>query len=134
MAITTNDRSRKRLQWTVGILAAAPTISGVVEVLRGARGAPGNSPDVSATVDGELRYANVFKTAVGPVLLSQLSQIERSSVASLALGTIFVGGLARLLSWKQTGRPHPNAVAAIVLETAVVPALLVWQRRLSTRT
>jgi hypothetical protein len=108
-------------------------ISGAREVLWGAEGAPGDSPAVSATVDGELRYANVFKIAVGPVILSQLSQIERSPIVNVALGTVFVGGLARLLSWRQRGRPHPNSVVAIGLETAVVPALIAWQRRLSSR-
>jgi Domain of unknown function (DUF4345) len=130
---TTNDRSRKGLQWTLGLLAAVPMMSGVREVQWGAAGAPGGSPDVSATVDGELRYANVFKIAVGPVILSQLSQIERSPVVNVALSTVFVGGLARLLSWRQRGRPHPNSVVAIGLETAVVPLLIAWQRRLSLR-
>jgi hypothetical protein len=133
MTITTNDRSRRGLQWTLGLLAAAPMVSGVREVLWGARGAPGDSPEVSATVDGELRYANVFKIAVGPVILSQLSQVDRSPVVNLALGTVFVGGLARLLSWQQRGRPHPNSVVAIGLEIAVVPVLIAWQRRLSSQ-
>lgn len=133
MTKTTNDRSRTGLQWTLGLLAAAPMISGVREVLWEAAGAPGGSPDVSATVDGELRYANVFKIAVGPVILSQLSQVERSPIVNMALGTVFVGGLARLLSWRQRGRPHPNSVVAIGLETAVVPMLIAWQRRLSLR-
>ena len=131
MTTTGYSRNRTALQWTLGALAAVPMISGVSEVLRGARGAPGSSPEVSATIDGELRYANVFKIAVGPVLLSQLGQIERSSVVNVALGTVFAGGLARLLSWRQRGRPHPNAVVAVGLEVVAVPLLAMWQRKVA---
>lgn len=126
-----NDRSRKGLQSTLAILATVPMISGLSEVLRGADGAPGDSPEVSATVDGELRYANVFKIAVGPVIMSQLGTVESSTVVNKALATVFIGGLARLLSWRQRGRPHPNSVVAVGLEVAVVPVLMVWQRRLA---
>ena len=102
------------------------------EIVRGAQGVPGGSPDVVPTVDSSLRYANVFKLAVGPVMWSQLARVEQSSTVTLALSTIFVGGLARVRSWQQTGRPHPITVSAIALETVGVGILLAWKRRLST--
>jgi hypothetical protein len=51
---------------------------------------------------------------------------------TFALSTIFVGGLARLRSWQQRGRPHPITVSAIALETFGVAGLLAWQKSLST--
>lgn len=133
MAPHVENRSRTALRWAIGILSAAPMLSAVGEILHGARGVPGGSMDVSATVDGELRYANTFKFAVGPILLSQLGRVEHSRSASIALVTIFAGGLARLLAWKQRGRPHPAAVTATALEIGVVPVLLVWQRRVAAQ-
>ncbi|QDQ95407.1 DUF4345 domain-containing protein [Rhodococcus sp. WB9] len=133
MTRTAHARRRRGLQWTLAFLAAAPMISGAREVLWGARGVPGGSPDISSTVDGELRYANVFKIAVGPVILSQLSLVERSPIVDVALGTVFLGGLARLLSWQQRGRPHPSSLVALGLETAVAPALIAWRRSLSVQ-
>ena len=124
--------SRRRLQWTLGVLAAIPVASAAGEILRGPQGVPGGSPDVIPTVDSSLRYANVFKFAVGPVIWSQLRHIEQSLAVSFAAATIAFGGLARLRSWQQRGRPHPITVGATALETIGVPILLAWQRRLST--
>ena len=124
--------SRRGLQRTLAVLAAIPMASAIGEIVRGPQGVPGGSSDVLPTVDSSLRYANVFKLAVGPVMWSQLRRVEQSSVVTLALSTIFVGGLARVRSWQQRGRPHPITVSAIALETVGVAGLLVWQRRLST--
>ena len=125
--------SRRRLQWTLGVLAAIPVASAAGEILRGPHGVPGGSPDVIPTVDSSLRYANVFKFAVGPVIWSQLGRVERSPALSFAATTIAIGGLARLRSWQQRGRPHPVTVGAVALETIGVPILLAWQRRLSAK-
>ena len=125
--------SRRGLQWTLGVLAAIPTASAIGEIVRGAQGVPGGSPEVVPTVDSSLRYANVFKLAVGPVMWSQLGRVEQSSAVTFALSTIAFGGLARLRSWQQRGRPHPITVGAIALETIGVPILLAWQRRLSAK-
>jgi hypothetical protein len=125
--------SRRGLQRTLAVLAAIPMASAIGEIVRGPQGVPGGSPDVAPTVDSSLRYANVFKLAVGPVMWSQLGRVEQSPAVTFALSTIFVGGLARLRSWQQRGRPHPIAVSAIALETIGVAGLLVWQRRVASK-
>lgn len=123
--------SRRHLQRALAVLTVIPTVSAVVEITRGAQGVPGGSPEVVSTVDSSLRYANVFKLAAGPLMLSQLGRVESSRTVTFVLATIFAGGLTRLLSWRQRGRPHPAAVAAIALETAGVAGLIAWQRGLS---
>ncbi|MFC9839051.1 DUF4345 domain-containing protein [Rhodococcus sp. NPDC127530] len=124
--------TRRRLQWTLAILALLPTVSAVGEIVRGPQGVPGGSPAVVPTVDSALRYANVYKFAVGPVIWSQLARVERSPALTFALSTVFVGGLARLRSWQQSGRPHPVTVAAVVLETVGTPMAIAWQRRVTS--
>lgn len=128
------ENSRRGLQRTLAMLAAIPMVSAAGEIVRGPQGVPGGSPEVMPTVDSALRYANVFKFAVGPVIWSQLPRVEESSALTAALSTIFAGGLARTLSWQQRGRPHPVAVSAIGLETVGVGILLLWQRRVSAKT
>ena len=125
--------SRRRLQWTLGVAAAIPVASATGEIVRGPQGVPGGSPDVTPAVDSALRYANVFKFAVGPIIWSQLARVERSSAVSFAILAIATGGLARLRSWQQRGRPHPVIVAAIALEVLGGPLLLIWQRSVSSR-
>ena len=127
-----SGRSRRLLQWILAVLAAIPVASAIREIALGPQGVPGGSPDVTPTVDSALRYANVFKFAVGPVIWSQLGRVERSPAVSLTVATIAVGGLARLRSWQQRGRPHPTTVAAIALEAVGGPILLAWQRRVSS--
>ena len=128
-----SSHSRRRLQWTLAALAAIPAASAIGEIVGGAQGVPGGSPDVSPTVDSSLRYANVFKLAVAPVIWSQLGRVERSSALTSAVTTISVGGLARLWSWRRRGRPHSVTVGAIALEIIGGPLLLTWQRRLSSK-
>jgi hypothetical protein len=126
------SRSRRGLQWTLAALAALPVASASGEIVRGPQGVPGGSPDVTPTVDSAFRYANVFKFAAGLVIWSQLPRVERSPALTFALSTVFIGGLARLWSWRQRGRPHPVSVAAVVLETVGVPMMIAWQRRISS--
>ncbi|MFC7505641.1 DUF4345 domain-containing protein, partial [Nocardioides sp. GCM10030258] len=103
------------------------------EIALGAQGVPGGSPVVVPTVDSSLRYANVYKAAVAPVIWSQLGRVERSPGVTMALSSLFVGGLARIRSWQQRGRPHPVAVGAVALELVAPPALALWQRRVRAR-
>jgi hypothetical protein len=57
--------------------------------------------------------------------------VERETTALGAVcGAVVLGGCARMLSWRQAGRPHPAFAAATAVEFAV-PALLLWQRRVA---
>jgi Domain of unknown function (DUF4345) len=114
------------------VLALLPVATAAGEIAGGAQAVPGGSPDVVPTVDSSLRYNNVYRLAVGPVIWSQLGKLEQSRTLTFALVTIFGGGLARVRSWQQSGRPHPVIVAATALETVGVPILLAWQRRLAS--
>ena len=95
-----SGRSRRRLQWTLAALAAIPLASASREIVLGPQGVPGGSPDATPTVDSALRYANVFKFAVGPVIWSQLGRVERSPSLTYALSSHL------------RGRIHPSAVLA----------------------
>lgn len=123
--------SRRRLQWTLAVLTAIPLASALREIALGPAGVPGGSSAVNPTVDSSLRYANVYKAAVAPVVWSQLGRVERSPAVTVALSTLFVGGLVRLRAWRKSGRPHPVTLVAIGLELIAPPLLIRWQQHLS---
>lgn len=131
--MTRHDRSRTALQWVVGVTALVPAVSALQAITQGVDGLPGTQPAVSATVDGELRYSKVFQAAVAPVLWSHLDRVEDSPAVTATLSAVFAGGLARLLTWRRRGRPHPASYVAIGLEVIAVPGLLVWRRRVASR-
>ena len=126
------DGGRRGLQITLGVLSAIPFASGLAGVLAGPASLPGRRGVVAPTLDNEYRYAHAVWFAVAPLIWWMLPRVERETTVVRALtATIVLGGLARSLSWRSTGRPHPTMVGAIAIELVGVPAVAVWQTRVA---
>jgi hypothetical protein len=125
-----HDGGRRELQATLATLALIPFGYGLAGMLVGPRNLPGNHIEVDASFDSEYRFVHAFWFATAPVIWSNLPRVEEDPVGlSAALGTVMLGGLARLMSWHQSGRPRPIFVGGIGLELLVVPGLWIWKGR-----
>lgn len=84
------------------------------------------------TVDNELRFFAVFWIAFGVVAIRVAPRVDTETqlVRALAL-TLFVGGLARAISWLAAGEPHPLFVSLMFLEVLGAPLVVAWQGKLS---
>jgi NAD(P)-dependent dehydrogenase (short-subunit alcohol dehydrogenase family) len=132
VAIASPDGGRRGLQVVYVVLGAIPFLSGLAGMLFGPRVLPGDESSLDATADSHYRFISAVWFATAPAVWSAVPRIEhRTGFFRRLTAVVFIGGLARVVSWRTTGRPHPIFIAAIALELFGLPVLKVWQSRVS---
>lgn len=127
--------SKRALQVATAILAAVPTITGVLGML-GVNdplyASLGVQVPADATLDSNLRfYAGVW-LGLGLAAFSVIPSIEQKGALFRTLWImIFIGGIGRLISLAALGAPFPPFIGFTALEILGAPLFIAWQRRVA---
>ena len=128
--IPSPSTERRLFQITVLMATIVPISAGGSGVLIGPamiHGALSAPPDL----DSHFRYLSGLLLGIGLAFAWAVPRVEQRVGLFRALGLIvIVGGLGRLLGAIEEGAPGTAHRFALVMELVVVPALLLWLRRL----
>jgi hypothetical protein len=107
------------------ILSLIPLFFAVTGLVSGAVGNNGGV-SVSAGLDNQYRYLSGYYLSLFFGIWYVLGDIDRrGTVLRILVLAIFIGGLARLLSYVQVGEPPLRAMAGMALELGA-PILAIW--------
>lgn len=108
---------------------AVATATGAAVALRGTAAIPGGAP-TAASNDSVLRFYAVWWAAQGPAMwrLAHDPDLDERALRYVC-ATTFLGGLARLVSVRTSGRPHLLFQALTAMELLLPPVLLALHQR-----
>lgn len=122
----------RAFQVVLAVLGLFIAGTGLLEVVLGPSVLLPGSPEAGPTLDSNYRFFAVMWLAIGVALLSAVRRVrEATTVVRFVSAAVFVGGLARLVSWLATGQPHAMMLVLLAVELTVPPFLVLWQRRLA---
>ncbi|MGW1073715.1 DUF4345 domain-containing protein [Streptomyces sp. NPDC002537] len=126
------------LKWLSWILGIACVAIGVAHLAVGMRAVPDGSSS-GATADSLVRFFGAVFLGYGLawIRVARQSPIPSKGVRLLA-GIFFLGGVGRLISWADVGRPHWLQLVLTALELGLPPVYF-WlsaadERRAALRT
>ena len=120
---------KRGLQIVLGILSLIPMLVSVLGVTQGAaRFLPENS--IAANFDSHYRYITGYYLSLSAIAWWIIPNIEKqTTLLRIICGSIFFGGIGRLVSMFQVGIPQPASIGFTMLEL-LLPLLCIWQAKL----
>ncbi|MCH0543301.1 DUF4345 domain-containing protein [Streptomyces sp. MUM 203J] len=124
--MSTSHRAFRSVLVLLGLVIVGTALA---DITAGPSVLPG-SPGATPTLDSNYRFFAGIWCALGVVLLAAARHAGRHvSGVRVVCGAVFLGGLARTVSYLAAGAPHPLFVAGIGVELLVPPLLLLWSAR-----
>ncbi|MEL7130553.1 MAG: DUF4345 domain-containing protein [Pseudomonadota bacterium] len=119
------------LQIALGVLSLIPLFFAGMGIFQGAgRFLPDGAP---ADLDNQFRYLSSIYLIVTALIWWMLPNIERHTVPlRIVAGVIFLGGLARLLSYLTIGPGAPEQFAGMILEIGAI-LFIPWHAAVARR-
>ncbi|MFJ8503579.1 DUF4345 domain-containing protein [Streptomyces avermitilis] len=123
--------SRRAFQGTLAVLGLVVPGTGTIDIVAGPSGLP-ETPEVSNTLNSNYRFFAGVWCALGLALLLAARRPESHvSVMRAVFGAVFVGGLARGVSYFAVGAPHAMYATFIGVELIAPTVLTLWYGRLA---
>jgi Domain of unknown function (DUF4345) len=122
---------RKSLQIMLLILSVIPLFFGLTGVMFGT----GRFLDAAAVVvpqlDNQFRYLSGIYLLVSFLIWWMVPTIERhGTLLRIITVALFLGGLARAVSWATIGQPPVFQIGAMILELSA-PLFAIWQSKVA---
>lgn len=121
---------RKSLQITLLILSLIPLFFGLTGVIFGT----GRFLEPDAIVpqlDNQFRYLSGIYLLVSLLIWWAVPAIERhGTLIRIVTLALFLGGVARAVSWASVGQPPAFQMAAMILEMSA-PLFAIWQAKVA---
>jgi hypothetical protein len=130
--------NKKTLQFVLAVLGLIPIITGGLSILLGMQalvvlGDPIPTEAVNNIVlDSETRFLGAIWFGIGVAIYWLIPSIDKQiALFRLIAGSIFLGGIGRLLSAFLVGVPPVHFFVFIVLELIGMPLLVLWHSYIS---
>ncbi|MCF0054529.1 DUF4345 domain-containing protein [Dyadobacter sp. CY356] len=125
--------SKKKLQWVIRILAAAPLLSGLIGLAGIYNPLFNQSLPENLILDSNLRFLNAMSIAVALSFYYITPVIEKETTGCrIICSTIFLGGLGRLISIFDLGLPPVPFIVFLVVELTSPIIIVFWQKKLAS--
>lgn len=126
--------TEKQLKMVLGILALIPIITGFISLFGIFDPIYDLEPGPELTLlDSNLRFFGGVWLVLGLALLTTLSRLHSPNpMLQWLLAAVFLGGIGRLMSMFFLGPPPIPFILFTLLEIIGMPALMLWQFKLST--
>jgi hypothetical protein len=125
---------RKSLQITLLILSLIPLFFGLTGVIFGTGrflDAAASHSNIVPQLDNQFRYLSGIYLLVSCLIWWMVPTIERhGTLLRIITLALFLGGVARAISWASVGQPPVFQMGAMVLEMAA-PLFALWQSRVA---
>jgi len=125
-------KSRKVLQITMGVLATAPLLSGIIGLAGIYNPLFFENLPLNLILDSNLRFLNAMSVAVALSFYFIIPVIEKETFACrIICCTIFLGGIGRLISIYDLGFPPFPLLVFLFLELSGPILIMYWQQQLA---
>lgn len=119
----------------IGILAAAPLISGIAGLSGIFNPLFFQALPKNLFLDSNLRFLNGMSVAVALSFYFLIPVIEKETFACRILSlAIFLGGVGRILSIMALGMPAPPLFIFMVIEIFSPVLIVYWQNKIASKT